>query len=77
MMVYLNVAPQGEPAGHPYVSPSLDGEVRTPAVATPVQGVTGDGRAYVLERNPPWPLVRFEMRLAQPNTIIAERRGGM
>ena len=45
-------------------------------VAAPVQGVTGDGRAYVLERNPKYPLLRFEMRLAQPNTIV-DCRGGI
>jgi len=47
-----------------------------PAVAAPIQGVNSRGEAYVLERNPKYPLLRFEMRLLQPNTIV-DRRGGM
>jgi len=44
--------------------------------AAPIQGVNSRGEAYVLERNPKYPLLRFEMRLLQPNTIV-DCRGGM
>ena len=37
--------------------------VQKAAVAAPVQGVTETGRAYVLERNPKYPLVEFVMIL--------------
>jgi len=58
MMVYLYAAPQENPPVIHTLAPLIDGEVRIPAVAAPVQGVTGDGRAFVC---PPsrWPVLEF------------------
>ena len=75
MMVYLNAAPQpkGDLPGRVVSESASAGSGLS--VAAPVQGVTGRGEAYVLERNPKYPLLRFEMRLLQPNTIVDRRSG--
>ena len=39
LLAQSKAAPQVEPAGPPYVSPALDGEVRTPASAAPDSGM--------------------------------------
>ena len=35
------------------------GNTSNPAVAAPVQGVTGDGKAFVCPPNPKWPVLEF------------------
>ena len=72
MMVYLNTSPAVQQSAGPRTAPVVAGEA-----PDPVQGVTSDGRAFVWERNPRYPVLRFEMRLAQPNTIVDDRRSGM
>jgi len=58
-MVYLNVAPQAELTQR--TASELVG-------ATPVQGSTSDGRVFVWERNPEYPVIEFVM------TLTNERR---
>ena len=73
----FNAAPQ-EPSRYYDMSAISEGGSKNraePAVAAPVQGVNSRGEAYVLERNPKYPLLRFEMRLLQPNTIVDRRSG--
>jgi hypothetical protein len=60
-MVYLNVELQ-EPVFSHRVS-SATASLATPAVSTPVQGVNSRGEAYVLERDPKYPVIEFVMIL--------------
>jgi len=57
-----NAAPQTKELPMGIASSETPG-VQKAAVAAPVQGVTETGRAYVLERNPKYPLVEFVMIL--------------
>jgi len=64
MMVYLNAAPQATGSSPGYVGLN-NVNSPTPAVAAPVQGVTGDGRAFVWERNPEYPMIEFRVFFTQ------------
>ena len=36
----------------------------------PIQGVTGDGKAYVWERKPKYPMIEFKMFLYQKDRLV-------
>jgi hypothetical protein len=52
MMVYLNALPVIQQSAGPHTALTVAGEA-------PVQGLTGDGRAFVCPPNPRWPVVEF------------------
>ena len=62
MMVYLNAVPKevmpNQP-GHPSDYATQGAAHPHNADVAPVQGVTGDGKAFVCPPNPKWPVLEF------------------
>jgi hypothetical protein len=65
MVIVLNAAPRTSelPTSNPQVESPGVSRSSVAAPSESVQGVTRSGSAFVLERNPPWPMEEFTMRL--------------
>ena len=69
----FNAAPQTEVDSRFPKRGSVDAGDRSQLLsvgAAPVHGIDGNGRHYLIERSPEWPMTEFRMRLKQPNTIV-------
>jgi hypothetical protein len=51
----------GRSATHDGIAAKTAGSIPVPVAPSPVWGVDGKGKAYSVERNPPWPMLEFKV----------------